>query len=236
LKSKGKALTGAVIGGIVILITLIIFFFGSTKAEKESVDIAALIMVLFSEIVLFGGIAALNLFTGYKDRIFIKSSIITTLFLYWAAAVIFSLLSCRIYAGNVSGFVTVHLAVFGIALIILILIAVSFRSVSENDPKIINSGALIKKCENTAKLLSTNTNYVKYRDALNRVYEDIKYSDKTVEVEEDKLISSQLSVLSEKLSSDIKDGSKDINNSIEIIKQIVRQRELTIRELKRGGI
>lgn len=235
MKTDRNAAAGAVIGGIVILLTLVIFFFGNTKVEKESIDLAALWLVLFSELVLFGGIVALNLYEGYKDKVFIKSGIISTLFLYWAVVTAFSLLARRSYANNISGFVTVHLVVFGIAVIISILIAASYKTISERNEKEINAGALINKCENTARLLAANTGFSKYKDMLNRMYEDIKYSDKTMEAEEDKLIFNQLEDLSENLSSNSKDDER-IKSSIDTIKHLVKQRDVSIRELKKGGI
>ena len=236
LKTERKAITGAVIGGIVILMTLMIFFFGNAKAEKESIDVAALLLILFSEIVLFGGIIALNLLEGYKDRLFINSGITTILSLYWITATLFSLLARKNYIDNISGFVTVHFVIFGIALIISILIAVSYKTISENNQKLVDAGISIKKCEDTARLLSTNMKYLKYKDELNKMYEDIKYSDKTIEVEEDKHILNQLSVLSEKLNSNSEDDSEEIKNSIDVIRETVKTRDLSIRELKRGRI
>lgn len=236
LKAERKAITGAIIGGIVILMTLMIFFFGNTKVEKESIDIAALLLILFSEIVLFGGIVALNLLEGYKDKLFINSGITSILFLYWIIATLFSLLARKSYVDNISGFVTVHFAIFGIAIIISILIAASYKTVSENNQKLVDAGILIKKCENTAKILSTNIKYSKYKGELNKMYEDIKYSDKTAEVEEDKLILNQLSALSEKLNSDSEDDSEEIKGSIDFIRETVKTRDLSIRELKRGRI
>jgi hypothetical protein len=236
LKTERKAVAGAAIGGLVLLITLVIFFYGNLNVEKQSIDIVALLLILFSEVVLFGSIAALNLLEGYRDRAFIKSGIISTLFLYWITVTVFSVLARENYVNNISGFVTVHFVVFGIALIISILIAVSYKTISENNEKVINAGVSIKKCEDTAKLLFTNTKYIKYKDMLNEIYEDIKYSDKTVEVAEDELIFNQLSVLSEKLNSNSIDDSEDIKDSIDITKQIVKQRDLSIRKLKRGEI
>lgn len=218
------------------MMTLMIFFFGNAKAEKESIDVAALLLILFSEIVLFGGIIALNLLEGYKDRLFINSGITTILSLYWITATLFSLLARKNYIDNISGFVTVHFVIFGIALIISILIAVSYKTISENNQKLVDAGISIKKCEDTARLLSTNMKYLKYKDELNKMYEDIKYSDKTIEVEEDKHILNQLSVLSEKLNSNSEDDSEEIKNSIDVIRETVKTRDLSIRELKRGRI
>lgn len=218
------------------MMTLMIFFFGNAKAEKESIDVAALLLILFSEIVLFGSIIALNLLEGYKDRLFVNSGITTILSLYWITATLFSLLARKNYADNISGFVTVHFVIFGIALIISILIAVSYKTISENNQKLVDAGISIKKCEDTARLLSTNMKYLKYKDELNKMYEDIKYSDKTIEAEEDKHILNQLSVLSEKLNSDSEDNSEEIKNSIDVIRETVKTRDLSIRELKRGRI
>lgn len=218
------------------MMTLMIFFFGNAKAEKESIDVAALLLILFSEIVLFGGIIALNLLEGYRDRLFVNSGITTILSLYWITATLFSLLARKNYVDNISGFVTVHFVIFGITLIISILIAVSYKTISENNQKLVDAGISIKKCEDTARLLSTNMKYLKYKDELNKMYEDIKYSDKTIEVEEDKHILNQLSVLSEKLNSDSEDDSEEIKNSIDVIRETVKTRDLSIRELKRGRI
>ena len=104
LKNITKAVSGVIIGVIVIIVTLVIYFFGNMTQQKELIDVLALLYIVLSELILFGSIYVLNTSKEARDKVFIKAGIISTLFLYWLATTIFYLVFKNYYINNIVDF------------------------------------------------------------------------------------------------------------------------------------
>ena len=112
----GVLLTG-IIGLIVILFTVTAFFL--MEIEKTPLNFWALAFLLLSEIVLFTGLICLRFAGINQNKVFLRSGIISALFMYFFATLI-SMLFIRGFKENLNIFILIQLAIIMLFAIIII--------------------------------------------------------------------------------------------------------------------
>jgi hypothetical protein len=234
MSNKAKTHANSLIALIVIITTLIVFLSVNAVHGRTAIDWYALVFVLISEAALFGSIFMISTGKSTMHNNLIKLGIVTTLFFYWVASVAISTLARGIFVNSIGGFVTIQIILCAIAAIITIILFMFDASIAAKDEKLMNSGLLMQNCENLALSLKSNTAFSDYQELLNKLYEEIKYSDKTASVDEEIIIYSQLTELSNTLNNS-NATEQEIFKAVDAIILSIKERNLSIRELKQGG-
>lgn len=236
MEHKVRTLTTLGIGLIVFIVTLIIFFLGYTNRSIETINFLGLIFVLISEIALFGSSAFILSKNYSSSRMILVFGITSTLFIYWITTSIILIFSKNIFGDNIRGFVTTQIIILAIALIISIALYASGINLSEHDSELKYLKTIMKDCETLAFSLKSNPNFDSYSSLLNKIYEEIKYSDKTKSVEIEQTIYEKLGMLNELLSDkENKPKTEDILANIDEIVLLIKERNLSVLQLNQGG-
>lgn len=236
MSSKIRTLANIGIGLIVFIVTLAVFFLGYTNQAKETIDWLALTFVLISELALFGGTAVILIRKYTNSQMLIASGIITTLFIYWIAATLLSIFSRNIFKDSVSGFAATQIVVLAIALIISISLYVAVINVKESDAKLMSSRLIMRECESLVFSLKSNPKFNAYSTLLNKIYEEIKYSDKTKSVDKEQTIYNKIEELAALLSNNENETTvQDISKMVEEIVLLIKERNLSVLQLNQGG-
>jgi len=232
-KSKTIAIIG--ISLIILIVTLVVFFLGYTNHPNKVIDWIGLTFVLISEIALFGGTTAILLrkYTG-SQKLFVLG-IFSILCIYFTITCILSIFSKNIFENNVRGFTTTQIIIMAIVLIISILLYTIGISVTEKDSKIMYSRLIMKDCESLAFSLKSNAKFHVYFSLLNKIYEEIKYSDKTKSINEEQAIYDKINKLEEVLSNNKSNPKvEDISIIVDEIVLLIKKRNLSVLQLNQG--
>lgn len=194
MSDKVKTFANIGIGLTIFIVTLVLFFLGYTSHPKESIDWLALIFVLVSEIALFGGTTVILIRKYTNSQMLLISGIISILFIYWISASILSIFSNNIFQNNVRGFATTQIILLAIALIISISLYAAVINVKEHDAKLKDFRLIMSDCESLAFSLKSNTSFSAYSSLMNKIYEEIKYSDKTKSIENEQDIYTKIEI------------------------------------------
>lgn len=236
MSRKVRTLSTLGIGLIVFIVTLIVFLLGYINHSKEGIDWLGLIFVLISEIALFGGTTVILSKNYSSSRMLLVSGIISTLSIYWIVTSVLSVFSNNIFGNNIRGFATTQIIILAIALIISIALYATGINVHENDSKVKYSGLIMKDCESLAFSLKSNSSFSAYSSLLNKIYEEIKYSDKTKSVENEEIIYNRIQYLKELLSdNENKPNVEDISTIVDEIVLLIKERNLSVLRLNQGG-
>ncbi|MBC2579426.1 hypothetical protein [Clostridium sp. DJ247] len=236
MSSKVRTLANMGIGLIVFIVTLVVFFLGYTNHPKETIHWLALTFVLISEIVLFGGTTVTLIRKYTSSQMLLVSGIISTLSIYWIATTILSVFSRNIFKDNVRGFATTQIVILAIALIISISLYAAVINVREHDAKLMDSRLIMSECENLAFSLKSNANFSAYSSLLSKIYEEIKYSDKTKSVKKEQTIYMKLEELKALLSNNENELKvEDISKMVDEIVLLIKERNLSVIQLNQGG-
>ncbi|SHI56753.1 hypothetical protein SAMN05444401_1023 [Clostridium amylolyticum] len=233
---RNKVFSNIAIGAIVIIITLVLFFVGFEKVEKTNLDYLALMFILVSETALFGGLILLIINEAPMSGIIIRSGIISTLSIYWLLTIITYLIYKNAYKDSLGGFVAVQLILLALAAIISISLFMAASNVHASNTKIESSRVLLQDSENMVFNLKNQKAYALHKDSLDRLYETIKYSDK---VASDSSIDERIKEHIVNLSNNLREKHEDkeaINECIENIITLVKERNMAVHTAKRGGL
>ena len=236
MSSKTRTNANFGIGLIVILVTFIIFFVGYTDNPKSTIDWLRLIFILISEIAFFGGTTAFLSKKYTSSQMLFMTGVISVLSLYFIATIVLSLLSNSIFHDNIRGFITTQTIILAIALITSITLYSSAINHNEYDNALINARVKMNQCEEFIFSLKTNAKFGEYSSLLNKVYEEIKYSDKTKSTEKDQIIYEKIEDLNNLLlNNEVESKSEDISNEVDNIVLLIKERNMSVLKMHQGG-
>lgn len=226
-------LANIVIGIIVVLVTFVVFFIG-LSGDKDTFDYLSLSFILISEFALFISISIM-MSSQKGSKGIIKVGIISILSIYWVVTVLVSILFKLIFESAIGPFITIHIVLMGIVGILCISIYMVSQNVGSSDSNTKNSARWLQDSENIVFSLKNNIELQEYKESLNELYETLKYSDKIpYDDNKDKEINLKVISLSEKIKDE--DVSKDeIDNEINSIISLIKERNMLTKEAKRGG-
>lgn len=235
MDKRSKVFSNIAIGVIVIIITLVLFFVGFEKVEKTNLDYLALMFILVSEVALFTGLILLIINEAPMSSIIIRSGVISTLSIYWLLTIITYLVYKNAYKDSLGGFIAIQVILMALAAIISISLFMSASNVHASNIKIESSRILLQDSENIVFNLKNQKAYALHKDSLDRLYETIKYSDK---VASDSNMDERIKEHIVNLSNNLKENHEDkeaMNECIENIITLVKERNMAVHTAKRGG-
>lgn len=211
-----------IIGGIVLFVTLIIFLLGIDEGKK-AIDYVSFIFIVIGECVTFGILAF------YKQPTMISNLAITSIMpIYLATNILFSLLSKNYFRENISTFVVIHIVMMCVVAVIIIVLSSLLNTINKDEEKTIIQKAVFDECERVAHTLLLDSKYVEHKDKLTKIYDEIKYSDHIADYKSSDILSvlNAISVCTDELEID-----KLCDQAI----RLIQDRNITVRQLKRGG-
>lgn len=219
MKNKKSIL---LIGGITIFITLIIFLLGIEEG-KRTIDYISFIFIVLGECITFGTMAF------YKQPTMISNLTITSIMpVYLAINILFSSAFKNVFADNVLVFVVIHIVLIAILAILIIVLSGLLNGINKDEENTIRQKAVIDECERIAQILMLNSKYENHRNKLNKIYDDIKYSDHVSDYKSSEILSALNSI-------SVCTDEKEMDTLCERTIQLIQDRNITVSQLKRGG-
>lgn len=220
-----------IIGLIVISFSVTAFFL--LDIEKVPLYWWALGFLVLSELVLFSGLICVRLLGANRSKVFMRSGIVATLFLYFLVTLI-SIIFTSSFTGKLNTFILMELAIIVICTIIIISVFPISRRIAMDDRALGNAREFMDTCENRVGDLLSDLQNKDYARSLNSVYESIKYSDKIGSSSVDAKIGETLTKLEASLGDDQK-NKEDIIGIFDEISSLISRRKTEISQSKRGG-
>lgn len=219
MKNKKSIL---LIGGITLFISFIIFLIG-IEDGKRTIDYISFLFIVLGECITFGTMAF------YKQPTMISNLAITSVMpVYLVINIIFSLVFKNVFADNISAFAVIHIVLIAILAVLIIVLSGLLNGINKDEENIIRQKSVIDECERMAQILMLNIKYENHRNKLNKIYDDIKYSDHISDYKSSEILSAlnSISVCTDELEID-----KLCDQAI----RLIQDRNITVRQLKRGG-
>ena len=132
------------------------------------------------------------------------------------------------FADNVSAFAVIHLVLISILAILIIVLSGLLSGINKEEENTIKQKAVIDECERLAQILMLNSKYENHRAKLNKIYDDIKYSDHVSDYKSSEILSALNSI-------SVCTDENEIAVLCEQTIQLIQDRNITVNQLKRGG-
>lgn len=175
--NNAKTAPSLIIGSIIIAVTLVIFFVGFSAGEKTALHWLSLTFVLIAEVALTAGLVVMPLNQPGSSANLVKMGVLTTLVIYFVAAVVLALLAGSVFADNKNGFITTNIVVIGVAATVIIALQVSASSLTGKEGQDPGSDDVLKNSMIKVFSLKSNPDYQEYTPVLDRLYDEFQYRD-----------------------------------------------------------
>ncbi len=218
---KSTKNTSLVIGAIVVAVTLLIFILGIPNG-KSGIDYISLLFILIAEI---SGLSIPHLIKNNGTQNIILMPII---YVYAVVSILFSLVFKSAFENNISIFIIIHIVLMAIAAICYLASNKLVVDTLKNETETIQKKALIDECERVANVLYQDSRFSSFQKQLEKIYEEIKYDDHVSDYKSSEI----LSVLNEIYDSE---NDENIEHLCKKAIQLINERNITVKQLKRGG-
>lgn len=214
--------TSLIIGGIIVFVTLLIFCCGIPNG-KEGIDYVALLFILIAEVGYFA-----ILYASGKSTVFSQLVIMSIISIYSILAILFSLILKNTFANHITGFVIINIVFIAAAAIAVIVAGNITPRIENSQEKTFEQTSLIRECESKALVLAQNDAFSHCSDILEKIYDEIKYSDSVSDYKSSEILSA-LNDISENCEN------ADLDKLCKKVLQLVQERNVVVKQSKRGG-
>lgn len=219
-----------IIGGIILLASIVIYAIGRPPVSASS--ILGLCFLLYSEIVLFGGFALIDLRAKKSSKLLIWSGVGVSLGLYAFVVFISSLVFMAIHAIPVQSFLILQIVLLVVTAMVCLIIGSFSAGAKRRDEKTLEAGRTVQYAIDQLTLIKERTDK---KSDINKLIEGLRFSDTSVTVDSDAEISDAIDVLDNLTRSDDV-SEEDFSDAVKNIELFIKKRKLQTRVSKQGGI
>ncbi len=217
--------------GIIVLLCTIIILALTGKADSNTSALLGKIFLLYSEIILFSGLIGIEYAAGKGSQIITRAGCGVILTAYSAIVFLSSIIYIFMNTNDYAGFLIFELVLLTLAAIFSLVFYMIAKSEKERSTNVLYAVATISNLADRLKLLTTNK---KYGRQLEKLAEDLQFSDTSSIVESDTKIEALITKIETALSED--NYAEDVSEYINSIADLIKKRKIQIRNVKMGGI
>ncbi len=227
LNNRAKAF---LICGILFIIATIIIFVIANDNGMNSYKWIGLTFMLCVEFILFGGLILIEMLANKSEQIITRAGNGTVLVIYFAVSFLVSLVFLNMQ--NTKIFLIIQIILLVMLVILETVLIVAGKSIYNNNKKVLEGVSTVKEMINSLDTINVDENYKKQID---KIKEDLKYSDVSMAVPSDNDIMENILCLEKEFLKDEMDDDsiKAIINSIEML---IKRRKIQVKNNKLGGM
>lgn len=232
MNRRSKAIS---LSGFLILLLTVLLFFTLTK-YRFIITWLGFIFILLAELILFSTLMLIEFCSKQTSEIIWRTGA-------GFASIAYSMISIAIslfYMITLRRTIGVFLALqFTLLIIMIIAIAIFYTasiSAKNNDAKVLNYLNRINSILDRIDFIRKDKKNLEYSKLLNKVYEELRYSDISTSVLSDYELDSKISLLETALLTDDENKNDVVNSIIEDILLIINKRKIEVRSMKTGGV
>lgn len=208
-------------GGILIFVTIFIYFIGCRNIIKIPMVLLSFFFVIVAEIM------TLFIIAKTKKEV-LRSSIITVALLYLFSTIVLSLVFINFLMIFLTFYIIINVVIMGIVGILVLNLNNFTDHINKINNKTLAAERIMIECQSRIQSYLNNSEYSDYKEQLNKIYEDIKYSD----------ISSECGVegsLLQKIEG-ISENKENLLGYLKEISFLVKERNIKVKSIKKGSI
>lgn len=226
---REKAFT---ISGILVLLVTILLFFIITQ-DRTTITWLGFLFLIVAEVIFFGGMLLIENIASRSSQIVIRSGVGATITIYTILSIVVSLVYMNLLRDSIVSLCVIQILLFSVAAILCVIFYTSGKGVKAKEDKVDESSAKIDAMINRIKLLKSNK---EYNGDLEKVGENLRFSDTSTFVEVDKEIEDKIGELESAFLKDDENKDTEIKLLIKEISSLINKRKVQVKELKKGNI
>lgn len=221
----------AIISGVIILAATFATFKLIDPEIYTSTKIG-LGFLMYAEAVLFGGFALADTFGENASKPLVWSGIGIPVSLYAGIVFISSLIYMLVKTESTKGFLVLQVILFAAVLVICLIVGNISVSVKEKDSQVLRAVASLTYILDQLRLIREQ---VDEKAKIDKLIDDLRYSDVSVSVDADVELDGAVSVLQGIVGKGICSGD-DFEKAVQSVEFLIKKRNFQARASKQGGI
>lgn len=208
-------------GGILIFVTVLIYFIGCRNIIKFPMVLLSFFFVIVAEVV------TLFIIAKTKKEV-LRSGIITAAVLYLFSTIVLALVFVNFLMVFLTLYIIINVVLMGITGIVVVNLNNFADHINKIDNKTLAAEGIMIECESRIQSYLNDSKYSEYKEQLNKVYEDVKYSD----------ISSECGMegsLLQKIEG-ISENREDLSEYLKELSFLIKERNIKMKNIKKGSI
>ncbi|WP_097025639.1 hypothetical protein [Clostridium peptidivorans] len=208
-------------GGILFFVTILIYFIGCRNIIKVPMVLLSFFFVILAEVV------TLFIIAKTKEEV-LRSSVITAVVLYLFSTIVLALVFVNFLMVFLTLYIIINVVLMGITGIVVVNLNNFADHINKIDNKTLAVEDIMIECESRIQSYLNDSEYSEYNEQLNKIYEDIKYSD----------ISSECGMegsLLQKIEG-ISENKEDLSEYLKEISFLIKERNIKMKSIKKGSI
>ncbi len=232
---NNKGTLGILIIGFIVLITTLLIFF-TAGSTHDLIDWLSLVFIIVAEFSVTGGLIAVNHYSEQTFGIMLRAGAYSLFVLYFIAATVVSTVFLAGILNSTGLLVTIQLIIIAIAAIIMILLVNSSNYVAEKNRDADEAISVFQQMENSLILLKSDSRNRQYASKIEKIYETIRFSDKSCYLDSDEIIAEKITELEMSLTEGSSKNDEEIKAVLEELLLLTKKRSLEVSGIKTGGI
>lgn len=208
-------------GVILIFVTTFIYFIGCRNIIKIPMVFLSFFFVILAEIM------TLFIIAKTKKEV-LRSSVITIALLYLFSTIVLSLIFINFLMIFLTFYIIINVVIMGIVGILVINLNNFTDDINKINNKTLAAERIMIECQSRIQSYLNNSEYSDYKEQLNKIYEEIKYSDTSSECGIEGSLLKKIEGISE--------NKEDILGYLKEISFLVKERNIKVKSIKKGSI
>jgi hypothetical protein len=223
------------LSGLLIILLTVLLFFTLTK-HRFIITWLGFIFILLAEAVLFSALMIIEFYSKQTSKIIWRNGAGFAAALYSIVSIAISLFYMITLRKPVMPFLALQFTLLIVMIIAIVAFYTTAVSAQNNDDKVLSSVNRLNAIIDKIDFIRKDEKNSEYSKLLDKVYEELRYSDISASVPSDNELESKLSELEIGLLREDEDKSHVVTGIIEEILTAIRKRKIEVRSMKTGGI
>lgn len=208
-------------GGILFFVTVLIYFIGCRNIIKVPIVLLSFFFVIVSEVV------TLFIIAKTKKEV-LRSSVITAVVLYLFSTIVLALVFVNFLIVFLTLYIIINVVLMGITGIVVVNLNNFADHVNKSNNKTLSAEGTMIECESSIQSYLNDSKYSEYKEQLNKIYEDIKYSDISSECGMEGALLQKIEGISE--------NKENLSEYLKEISFLIKERHIKMKSIKKGSI
>lgn len=193
-------------------------------------------MILWSELVFFGGLIIIEKVSDTTEQIISRSTLSTLFSSYFIVNVIFSIVCIVLFKESITTFAVIEILLFAILAIGIVASLAISKGVYNSNTKTMNSVESVEGLINRLNKLAVLPECESYSAILKKSSDDLRFTDISVIVSEDKEIDEVISSIEIAVANKDKLDDEQINSKMISLNSLIERRKISTSQCKKGNI
>lgn len=221
-------------GFLIILLTVLLFF--TLTKYRFIITWLGFIFILLAEAVLFSALMIIEFYSKKTLEIIWRNGAGFAAILYSTVSIAISLFYMITFRKSVRLFLALQFTLLIVMIIAIIVFYTTAVSAQNNDDKVLSSVNRINAIIDKIDFIRKDEKNSEYSKLLDKVYEELRYSDISTSVPSDNELEAKLSELETALLKEDENKNVIVTGIIEEILKAICKRKIEVRSMKTGGI